>query len=184
MKRNSPNCHKNLIVALENKTGEKFPDCLLKIKFTGKIDKKIDNCECSVSILYRYHFIYNNVIPLIIGSVCQKNILLDLIKMETNPEIIDYWRKQIEFAEQTYNKKYKKCKVCKTEWTHNRCFNKGLCIECRNKRNEIGEIKIILKKHLNKTIKNVFKDDPLYIKFCSENKTRQTEEFKEYLKYV
>ena len=178
-------CYNKLKQALAEETSENFPQCLKNIKFHGmtKTDDDEKECICSVKIKYEYLFYYKNEIKLKIGSVCQSNLLKDIDIIEKYPDIIEHWGKEVEKARNTYNRKFKKCKVCSRPWNKPRCFLNGLCKDCQNQKKTLGNMICIMRLYDGYKIKDIYKENKEYIIFCAGKDTKQTEEFKQYLKY-
>lgn len=152
---------------------------------------KHSNCLCGhkIHIIFVIKYTTQNK-DFHVGYCCAQHFydqFLDQCKQNCNlmSKINDY-REKWEYLMQLYKFKTTKrnsCKVCDAKWTHNRCFYRGLCKDCKQKQNEVGNVKVVLPKYKNKTISYVYKFDKDYVHFCIQNKTRQHNLFEDYAKY-
>ena len=183
---NKPNCYKLLRDAFKRETGIKFPECLKYIEF-DRYSNDYDKCICGVKIIHKFHYIFEKegrTESLIIGSECSDNIIKDQeLYNNGNKEIFDHWLKQVEKARDAYNRKNKKCKACYKPWDKPRCFLNGLCKDCQNIKKNIGNMICTMRLYDGYKIKDIYKENKEYILFCAGKDTKQTEEFKQYLKY-
>jgi hypothetical protein len=183
-------CYNKLIMALERETQMKYPECLNYCVYTlGNYKIEAGNCICDVDIIYNYIVVFKGNKTFVLGSTCIKNFEDDQLNI-THPDIYNHWKIQTDnmLLDVEKNKhRFHKCIKCKTPWTHNRCLNKGLCVNCRKERNELkrelSKSKEIIKYNNKEVELNfIFKylDNPSgYLK----SKLKKPEIFKEYLTY-
>jgi len=187
-----PNSYTQLKKALYRETNIMFPQCLKYLFYTSDNysigDIENDECICGVPIKYIFHvdFIHRDEKKILdIGSTCIEKLMEDM-ELIKDKEIYEHWKQQVikilkDF--QMIKNKYKKCLHCKKDWTHKRCFHKGLCKECKQEYNKILNTKIILNKYVGRKLKDI-KNERRYLDFCIEKKTRQHQLFTDYLNFM
>ncbi|DAC81793.1 TPA_asm: hypothetical protein [Monosiga MELD virus 2] len=180
----------NFKKAIESITNKSFENSLNDFDLLSIVQDCNSQCICKHKIanIFQIQHIRSKT-KYNIGYCCAQNFYDAFIEQNQHDVSmtmkIEEFRKLWEELQWKYKylkKKHVQCKKCKSPWTHNRCFYKGLCTDCRDDLKDLLSTKIVLNKYYGKTLKDM-SDDIDYMNFCIKNKTRQSDLFKEYITF-
>jgi len=150
-----------LKLKLEYLTNTKYPQCLSQfepvfdetVNFQNVVSHDESHCECGMTIEWVHYVKHTKTDQYyIVGSVCIEKFIDD-----------DQHDGPFKTKGKAVLNQDKKCKMCDKRWTHNKCFYKGYCTDCRD---EIKNFTLPFGKYSGMHLKSV--SDKKYLKWLTD----------------